>query len=108
MTVYLLHLNQPLSRGTARNGKPLQAGHYIGWTDDLVGRILEHLEGKGARFTQVCVERGIKWSLARIWDGDQADRKFERRLKNRKAAPTLCPICNPETALRQAQLQKGK
>jgi predicted GIY-YIG superfamily endonuclease len=90
----------------ARNGKPLQAGHYIGWTDDLVGRILEHTEGKGARFTQVCVERGISFALARIWDGDQADRKFERRLKNWKAAPKLCPICNAETALHYMQLER--
>jgi len=96
VTVYLLHLSQPLSRGVARNGTPLQAGHYIGFTDDLVGRILDHAEGKGARFTQVCVERGISWSLARTWDGDRA---VERRLKNNKHAPRMCPICNPEKAL---------
>ena len=105
MTVYLLHLSRPLNRGVARNGKPLQAGHYLGFTDDLVGRILDHQEGKGARFTQVCLERGIRWSLARVWEGDQADRTFERKLKNSKHGPRLCPICNPENALEQMKLE---
>ena len=95
MTVYLLHLDRPLQRGTSRQGKALQAGHYIGYTDDLIGRILEHLDGHGARFTQVCIERGIKLHLARVWEGEQATRSFERRLKNAKMGPRLCPICNP-------------
>lgn len=95
MTVYLLHLHEPLSRGVSRKGTKLQAGHYIGWTDDLVGRILEHADGHGARFTQVAVERGIQFALARVWEGKQADRRFERRLKKAKMGPVLCPICNP-------------
>jgi len=44
MTVYLLHFDQPLPRGVSKNGTSLYAGHYTGWTDDLVGRILEHSE----------------------------------------------------------------
>lgn len=95
MTVYLLHLKTPLPRGISRCGTPLQAGHYIGFADDLVERILKHADGHGARFTQVCVERGIDWQLARTWEGGQADRRFERRLKNGKWGPRLCPICNP-------------
>jgi predicted GIY-YIG superfamily endonuclease len=104
MTVYLLHLDKPLSRGTSKRGTPLTAGHYIGFTDDLVGRILDHLDGRGARFTQVCVLRGVELTLARTWDG--APRAFERRLKNAKYAPKLCPICNPKTALNRMRFQK--
>lgn len=63
--VYLLHLHQPLSRGISRSGTRLQAGHYIGFTDDLESRLVEHLNGRGARFTQVCIERKISFSLAR-------------------------------------------
>ena len=53
MTVYLYHLDMPLFRGTARNGTPLLAGHYMGETNDLIRRTMEHAEGKGSRFTQV-------------------------------------------------------
>ena len=35
---------------------------------------------------------GIGFQLARTWDGDQT---FERRLKKRKNARRLCPLCNP-------------
>lgn len=92
MTVYLIHLDQPLPRGVSRSGTHLVAGHYIGWTDDLVGRMMDHSEGKGARFTQVCVERGINFRLARTWDGES--RSFERMLKTKfKNARLLCPVC---------------
>jgi predicted GIY-YIG superfamily endonuclease len=94
MTVYLLHFSTPLDRGTSKNGTALKCGHYIGWTNDLIARILDHLEGKAARLTQVCVERGITFTLARQWEG--ASRTFERKLKNAKMGPRLCPICNPE------------
>lgn len=104
MTVYLLHLDKPLSRGTSPGGKALLAGHYLGWTDDLIGRMFEHVDGKGSRFTQVCVLRGVDFLLARVWEGDDADRTFERRLKNWKNAPLLCPICNPTDAMKYGQL----
>lgn len=94
MTVYLLHLKTPMPRGVSATGTPLQAGHYIGYTEDLVGRMMEHAEGRGARFTQVCVERGIDFSLVRTWDG--MGRAFERMLKTKiKNAPWLCPVCTP-------------
>jgi predicted GIY-YIG superfamily endonuclease len=83
-TVYLLHFDRPISpKHTAQ--------HYIGWTSYLPGRALAHLQGRGARLTQVARERGIGFVIARTWPGD---RYFERYLKNRKNAPKLCPICN--------------
>lgn len=36
---------------------------------------------------------GIPFVLARTWEGD---RQLERRLKRRKGAPRLCPICRAE------------
>ncbi len=115
MTVYLLHLNQPLPRGM-QNGKPRFSGHYIGFTEDLVGRLLEHGEttwtrldepvvtedgkkitgvkhGSGATFMGVVNARGITYQLARIWE--EADQAFERRLKNYKKPKRFCPVCNP-------------
>jgi predicted GIY-YIG superfamily endonuclease len=81
--IYLLHFDRPIS--TLHTCQ-----HYIGWTDNLYERLLAHERGQGARLTQVALERGIGWRVARTWDGD---RQFERRLKNRKNARLLCPIC---------------
>ena len=94
MTVYLLHFHGALQRGIHPNGTVLGANHYIGFTEDLVGRVMQHAEGHGARFTQVCHERGIDFALARTWDG--AGRCLERRLKRYKKARLLCPVCDPD------------
>lgn len=94
--VYILHLTQPLPRGISPTGTYLEAGHYMGFTIDLIRRIFEHSDGKGARFMEVCVERGITFALARTWEGDNITRTTERKLKNFKNTPKLCPICNPQ------------
>ena len=105
MTVYLLHLQQPLSRGVSPAGKELQAGHYIGFTEreELSARIAEHMTGHGNPMLRAAVMRNIPFQIARIWQGPRATRNFERKLKNRKHGPKLCPICNPN-ALNLAQL----
>ena len=88
--VYLLHLDKPLRH----------AKHYLGFAaDDLPARLERHASGQGARMLAVCVERGITWQLVRTWQGD---RNFERRLKNRRETPRLCPVCNPK-ALNRAK-----
>lgn len=81
--IYLLHLSEPLS---PKNG----ARHYIGYTRHVPSRMEAHRTGRGARFMQVARERGITWCISRVWEGDRA---FERRLKNRKEGPRLCPLC---------------
>jgi hypothetical protein len=48
------------------------------------------MTGRGAAITRALHEKGIGFVIARVWPGDK---KFERRLKNRKEAPRLCPIC---------------
>lgn len=97
MTVYLLHLQQPMSRGISPTGRALQAGHYIGFTekDELGDRMARHMAGNGAAMLRAAVQRNIAWQIARIWKGPRATRCFERQLKKRKEAPRLCPICNP-------------
>lgn len=73
--VYLLHFDRPISdKHTCQ--------HYIGWTSYLPARAMAHLQGRGARLTQVAYERGISFVIARVWPGT---RDFERKL--------LCPIC---------------
>ncbi len=80
MTVYLLHFSRPHHH----------ARHYLGITDDLKSRLKQHRKGRGARLLAVIASHGISFTLARTWQGDKA---LERRLKNRKASPRLCPIC---------------
>jgi hypothetical protein len=48
------------------------------------------MRGKGAKITQAAHARGIPFVIARTWQGD---RSFERKIKNRKEGPRLCPIC---------------
>lgn len=84
MTVYLLHFDSPISEHHT-------AQHYIGWTEGPIENRLEaHRSNGGARFTQVANERGIGYQVVRTWKGN---RKLERKLKNRKNSPKLCPIC---------------
>src|SRR4051812_20328993 len=82
-TVYLLHFDRPISDKHTTQ-------HYMGWTTYLPARAQAHMKGQGARLTQVAAERGIGFVIAATWPGD---RNFERRLKNRKEGPRLCPIC---------------
>jgi predicted GIY-YIG superfamily endonuclease len=84
MTVYLLHFETRISDNHS-------CQHYIGSSDNLDERLEDHKAGRAARLTQVAVERGIDFVLARTWEGGRVE---ERKLKNRKNAPKLCPICN--------------
>lgn len=78
--IYLIHFDQPYKH----------AQHYIGWTIDLEGRLLQHASGRGARLLQVIQEAGITWTLSRTWTGG---RNRERQLKRRNSGARLCPQC---------------
>src|SRR5215510_1113752 len=88
--IYLIHFDQPYKR----------ARHYMGFTDDLEERLSRHRAGNGARLMEVVTAAGITWRVARTWQGD---RKLERRLKSRKEAPRLCPVCSGETAYKRGR-----
>jgi hypothetical protein len=97
--VYLLCFRDP----TTGAHQPLQgngcrgqyAGHYWGWTDDLIRRInREHRNprwrGPG-RLVQVALAAGLTFELA--WLEYPATRGRERRLKNQGSAYRRCPLC---------------
>jgi predicted GIY-YIG superfamily endonuclease len=82
--VYLAHAWEPY----ITNGK--EASHYIGYTRDLNARQDLHALGRGSKLIKAWEERGIPWTVVRVWTGD---RYFERKLKNRRNHRRLCPIC---------------
>ena len=62
--VYTLHLWPPLGH----------AAHYTGTTPErrLAQRLTDHALGRGARLTQVQIERGGFWVLAQTQPGGRA------------------------------------
>ena len=91
MTVYLIHFERRYKH----------AGHYLGYSSDLVSRIRAHRLGQGARLLQVVNDAGIRWFVVRIWDGGY---DLEHALKARRNAPQLCPVCNPR---QQVEMMSG-
>jgi hypothetical protein len=89
MTVYLIHFEEPYKH----------ARHYVGFAENLRKRLTLHALGHGARLMEVVKDAGITWRLARTWRGN---RQLERKIKNRKHAPLLCPFCSGQSAMRRA------
>jgi hypothetical protein len=97
--VYLLCFRDPASgehqplRGNGCRGQ--YAGHYWGWTEDLVRRIVrEHRNPRWAgpgRLVQVALAAGLTFELAYV--EYPATRGRERRLKNQGGAARRCPLC---------------
>jgi hypothetical protein len=97
--VYLLCFRDPATgehrplRGNGCRGQ--YAGHYWGWTTDLVRRI-EHehrnpnWHGAG-RLVKVALAAGLTFELA--WVEYPATRGRERRLKDQGSAYRRCPLC---------------
>lgn len=76
--VYLLHFERPIAPGQHTTQ------HYIGHADDLARRIDSHRRGRyndGSGCAKLCAvakERGIGFTVARLWRGGY---KLERRLR---------------------------
>jgi hypothetical protein len=93
--VYTLHLWPPIAH----------AKHYTGLARSekrLPERLADHALGRGARLTQVQVERGGSWVLARTEPGG-ADR--ERQLKKHGAA-RRCEVCKAVKGYQAGELSQ--
>ena len=94
-TIYLLHFSKPY----------MHAQHYLGWSQDVEGRLQTHVEGNGNPLVAAASAAGSEITLVRTWTGD---RHFERRLKNKKNARSLCPICKPDKNKKHAEGQRRR
>lgn len=94
--IYLLHFERPINPD-----RPAQ--HYLGYAVNLEARLAEHESGHGANLTRHALQRGIRWELARIWQGERDTEKYlkEAYRNGRK----LCPICDPLAVDRCADLE---
>ena len=96
--VYLIHFDKAYHH----------AQHYIGYVDgdapELMKRLTRHRNGTGANLLNVLKKAGVTFQVVRVWPG--ADRTFERKLKNRKKARELCPICSGEVCWNRAKGDK--
>lgn len=81
--VYLLHFAK----------KHEHAAHYLGATDDIVGRLLAHYDGRGANLTKVIRETGNTFSIGRLWICEDVF-LAEKILKRMRRAPDLCRRCH--------------
>lgn len=83
-TIYLLHFEKPFKH----------AKHYLGWANNLEGRLRHHEQGTGANLLKHVKAAGISWDLVRTWD--RVDRNEERRIKNMGSLARVCPVCQAE------------
>jgi hypothetical protein len=84
--IYLLHFERPYPAGR-------RPQHYLGHADEgrFDRRLEEHRNGSNkARLTQVMAEAGIKFVVARTWEGDY---DLEKEFKRRHRPASLCPVC---------------
>ena len=90
--VYLLHFERKLKH----------AQHYLGYSENhksLNKRIECHMKGNGSKLVAAFVRAKINFVIVRVWG--RGDRNFERKLKNQKNAPRLCPICKKGIAFQE-------
>jgi len=91
--VYLLHFYSPASSESKGNK---HARRYLGTAEDVSLRLSQHYRGTGARLTQVVIEHGLMFVVARTWRGD---RRLEKKLKAWHSEVRLCLICDGKATL---------
>ena len=86
--------------------KLAHAGHYTGTTRrPLRERLTDHALGRGARITQVQVERGGYWVLG---DEQPGGRVRERQLKNQHNGALHCGVCKALKGYERGQLSQDE
>lgn len=89
--VYLLHFTEPIQKSGNNS-----AGHYIGLTGNVTRRMNAHAAGKGNGLVKAAFDKG-NVVVVKLW---QQDGHFEQKLKRRKNARRICPICRQRDGLK--------
>jgi len=84
MSVYILHFEQSY----------FHARHYVGYSKFPIRRLERHLAWNEQALIVAVKKAGIRIHLARVWP--DADKSFERKLKNRKHTARYCPLCRAQ------------
>lgn len=92
--LYLLHFH-PRYR---------HAGHYLGYTEDIVARFKLHLRGRGSPLVKAALQAGCRVVLVRLWN---ADGNAEQELKRHGSRARFCPLCNSD-AHRRGTIYRSK
>lgn len=85
--VYLIHFDRPFKH----------AKHYLGFTENaatLDARLNYHRKGSGSILLAAVTRAGIGYKVVRTWP--EADRNYERKIKNNGHSAHYCPICKKQ------------
>lgn len=100
--VYLIHLEKPLCN---------HAQHYLGYTalESVHDRLARHKRGDGAKMLRAANEQGISYQIVRTWSCTSIPeaKSLERRLKNQRNAPRLCPVCHANNSPKTSKPRQG-
>lgn len=89
-TLYLIHFARPISG---------HAGHYMGWTDNLQGRLVAHATGMGSKLTREARRQRIAFALT--WTG-RGTRNDEQAIKKNRKLAELCSLCRDDALAKRA------
>ena len=85
--VYILHFDKKFKH----------AQHYVGYSENVLGRIEKHKTGNGARLMQVIHEHQIGFKVAVVFENRGRD--FEHKIKGSHNTKRFCPICRTQECL---------
>lgn len=95
-TVYILHFNEPVSG---------QHRHYVGCSDNLPRRVLEHASGdeRAALVCRAAKRQCISFTLGMVKDdfGKLSSWEFEQKLKRSRHLERWCDICKGSAILKK-------
>lgn len=89
-TLYVIHFARPIGG---------HAAHYMGWTANLMGRLVAHQRGMGSKLTREAWRLRITFALT--WT-ESGTRDEEARIKKNRRLSELCSVCRHDALEKRA------